>query len=53
MEENLAKIISALIKNYKKIKDEEKLNELSNRIDILYAAEKLTKEEYESLTKAI
>ena len=53
MDENLSKIISALIKNYKKVKDEEKLKELSSRIDVLYAAEKLTKEEYESLTKAI
>lgn len=46
---NLAKVILSLIKNYKKTGNTSGLEQLATRIDVLYAAGKLTEEEYQIL----
>lgn len=50
---NLAKVIASLIKNYIKINNQAGLEQLATRIDVLYAAGKLTDEEYQTLTEML
>lgn len=50
---SLAKVILSLIRNYKKTGNETGLAQLATRIDVLYAAGKLTDDEYSTLVEAL